>query len=158
MKKIGLILAIAFCLGSSLMAQTTAPRFGTDKYGDNTGRSLTYAIITTTDVTSATLDTITIQPKAFETLVTMKTGTVMTNLTDSVCYKFNSTNTYYKLGDKVRFLISKGTGAGKIKFGGSVFILSTASAAVAVAANKTLIMDFVWNGAKWVETARMIQP
>lgn len=158
MKKLIGIFACMLLLTTASLSQTTAPRFGTDKYGDNTGRAYTYAIITTTDVTSATLDTITIQPKASETLICMKTGTAMTNLTDSVCYKFNSTTTYYKLGDKARFMISKGTGAGKVKFGGSVYILSTASAAVAVAANKTLIMDFVWNGSKWVETARMIQP
>jgi len=159
MKKILAIAALTFglCM-STLTAQNTAPRFGTDKYSSNTGANLTYAVITTTDATSATLDTITIKPNAFQTLVCMKTGTVMTNLTDSVCYKFSSSNSYYKLGDHCTFMISKGTGAGKVKFGGSQYVLSTASAAVAVAANKTLIMDFVWNGSKWVETYRMIQP
>lgn len=160
MKKFGLILA---CIGllatTTLKSQVTAPRFGTDKFSDNTGRVLTYAIVTTTDVTSATLDTITLKPNAYETLVCMKTGTAMTNLTDSVCYKFSSTVTGgYKLGDQVTFMISKGTGAGKIKFGGSVYVLSTASAAVALAANKSLIMRFRWNGSKWIEETRMVQP
>jgi hypothetical protein len=158
MKKIGLILAAVALFATTSFSQVTAPRFGTDSRSDNTGRVLTYAIITTTDVTSATLDTITIRPNAYTTLVCMKTGTAMTHLTDSVCYKFSSTNSYYKLGDKVEFYITKGTGAGKIKFGGSQFILSTASAAVAVAADKTLIMGFVFNGRKWVEAYRMIQP
>lgn len=158
MKKILAICALAFGLSLTATSQVTAPRFGTDKYSNNTGGILTYAIITTTDVTSATLDTITIRPNAYTTLVCMKTGTAMTHLSDSVCYKFSSTNSYYKLGDKVEFYITKGTGAGKIKFGGSQFILSTASAAVAVAADKTLIMGFVFNGRKWVEAYRMIQP
>lgn len=161
MKK--LLLLSCFLIGilanSNAQSQyTTTPRFGTAKNDDNTGRVLTYAVISTTDVTSATLDTILITPNAWNTLVCMKTGTAMTNLTDSVCYKFSSKNTGYRLGDEVKFMISKGTGAGKIKFGGSQFILSTASAAVALAANKALIMTFTWDGTKWVEVARMIQP
>lgn len=158
MKKISL-LSILFAFAFGAVAQVTLPRFGTTKNSDNTGRVLTYAIITTTDVTSATLDTILLAPSNYETLVCMKTGTAMTNLTDSVCYKFSSTSTSgYKLGDQVTFMISKGTGAGKIKFGGSVYVLSTASAAVALAANKSLIMRFRWNGAKWIEETRVVQP
>ena len=150
---------LAFCVNSFAQSTaTTSPRFGVTKNDDNTGRVLTYAVITTTDVTAATLDTIEIRPNAYTTLVTMKTGTAMTNLADSVCYKFSSRNTVYRLGDNCKFFISKGTGNGKIKFGGSQFILSTASAAVAIAANKTLIMAFVFDGKKWVEAYRMIQP
>lgn len=157
MKKLfALLFLVAFTF--TVSAQITAPRFGTTKNADNTGRGLTYAVVTTTDVTSATLDTILLAPNAFETLVCMKTGTVMTNLTDSVCYKFSSTTGNYKLGDKVTFVISKGTGAGKIKFGGSQYVLSTASAAVALAANKSLIMTFRWNGSKWIEQSRTVQP
>lgn len=156
MKNLILLFLLAFTF--TVSAQTTAPRFGTTKNADNTGRGLTYAVVTTTDVTSATLDTIVLAPNAFETLVCMKTGTVMTNLADSVCYKFATNNANYKLGDKVTIMVSKGTGAGKIKFGGSVYILSTASAAVALAANKSLIMRFVWNGSKWIEVARVVQP
>lgn len=157
MKKF-LSILLAVLTISFATAQVTAPRFGTDKYNDNTGRVLTYAVISTTDATSATLDTITITPKAWQTLVCMKTGTAMTNLTDSVCYKFSSTTTTYKLGDAVTFMISKGTGAGKIKFGGSQYILSTASAAVALAANKSLCMRFRWNGSRWIEETRVVQP
>ena len=150
-----LILAMTSCA----MAQvSTAPRFGVGKNNDNTGRVLTYAVISTTDVTSATLDTIVLAPNAFETLVCMKTGTVMTNLTDSVCYKFSSTTTNYRLGDEVTIMLSKGTGAGKFKFGGSQYVLSTASAAVALAANKSAIMRFRWNGSKWIEVSRTVQP
>jgi hypothetical protein len=157
MKKIILITVLGL-FASCAMAQITAPRFGTTKNDDNTGRVLNYAVITTTDVTAATLDTILITPNAYETLVCMKTGTAITNLADSVCYKFSSKTATYKLGDRVTFTISKGTGAGKIKFGGSQFILSTASAAVALAANKSLIISFRWNGSKWIECERTVQP
>lgn len=154
----GLIAILAISFASAQSTSTTSPRFSTESRGDNTGRVLTYAVISTTDLAQATLDTLTIRPTAYQTLVCMKVGTAMQNLSDSVCYKFSSANTNYRLGDQVTFMISKGTGAGKIKFGGSQYILSTASAAVAIAANKTLIMRFVWNGSKWVEASRMIQP
>lgn len=157
MKKYILSLFATLFIGLGI-AQTTAPRFSTVPGDDNTGRVLTNAVITTTDLAQATLDTIYIKPNAWSTLVCMKTGTAMTNLSDSVCYKFQSSTSTYKLGDITTFMISKGTGAGKIKFGGSVFILSTASAAVALAANKSLIMRFRWNGSKWIEEARVVQP
>jgi predicted HAD superfamily phosphohydrolase len=153
-----LAIIVLFCATVSV-AQKTTPRFGTTKNDDNTGRVLTYAIVTTTDLAQATLDTITLVPSAYETLVCMKTGTAITNLSDSVCYKFSSTEVNKnRVGDRVTFMISKGTGAGKIKFGGSVYILSTASAAVALAANKSLIMSFIWNGSKWIECERVVQP
>lgn len=157
MKKIILITVLGL-FASCAMAQITEPRFGTAKRDDNTGRVLNYAVITTTDVTAATLDTILITPNAYETLVCMKTGTAITNLADSVCYKFSSKTATYKLGDRVTFTVSKGTGAGKIKFGGSQFILSTASAALLLPANKSLIVSFRWNGSKWIECERTIQP
>lgn len=157
MKKIVLLLAITL-LASCAVAQTTAPRFGTDKHMDNTGRVLTYAVITTTDVTSATLDTITITPNAWSTIVCMQTGSVSINLADSVCYKFASSTTTYKLGDECLFMFSKGSGAGKIKFGGSRYILSTTSNAVLLAASKSMVMRFRWNGSAWIEATRMVQP
>lgn len=152
-----LILAL-FTLSCACVSSQTSPRFGTSKNTDNTGRVLTYAVISTTDLAQATLDTILIRPSNWHTIVCMKTGTAMTNLSDSVCYKFSSTTTTYSLGDVVEFIISKGTGAGKIKFGGSQYILSTNSVAVALAANKSLTMWFVWNGSKWIEYARVVQP
>lgn len=56
MKKLfSILFLLAFTF--SVSAQITAPRFGTTKSQDNTGRVLTYAVVTTTDVTAATLDT-----------------------------------------------------------------------------------------------------
>lgn len=158
MKKIVLFLATVL-LASCAVAQTTAPRYGTDKHMDNTGRVLTYAVITTTDVTSATLDTITITPNAWSTIVCMQTGSVSINLADSVCYKWSSKTNTYKLGDECLFMFSKGSlAAGKIKFGGSVYILSTTSNAVLLAAGKSMVMRFRWNGSAWIEATRMVQP
>jgi hypothetical protein len=151
MKKL-LFLSLLSMLITSGVAQTT-PRFGITKNNDNTGRVLTYALITTTDVTSATLDTIVLRPNAWHTIVRPSA-----NIADSVCYKFASTSMTYSLGDVCTFMVSKGTGAGKIKFGGSVIILSTASAAVALAANKSAILRFRWTGTKWIEETRMVQP
>lgn len=155
MKNLVLLFLLAFTF--TVSAQTS-PRFGTTKNTDNTGRGLTYAVVTTTDVTAATIDTIVLSPNAYETLVCMKTGTVMTNLSDSVVYKFSSTTGNYRLGDKVTIMLSKGTGAGNVKFGGSKYILSTAVNYVALAANKSVIMVFVWNGTKWIERSKVVQP
>lgn len=151
MKKILSILFVAATL--FVGAQSTSPRYGTTNSKDNTGRVLTYAVITTTDATSATLDTITFNPNAFATIFRPSA-----NIADSVCYKFSSTSQTYSLGDICTFMVSKGTGAGKIKFGGSVVILSTASAAIALAANKSCIIRFRFNGTKWIEETRMVQP
>lgn len=144
-----------FTVAASLFvsAQSTSPRFGTTPGRDNTGRVLTHAVITTTDVTSATLDTITFNPNAYETIFRPAT-----NIVDSVCYKFSSTSQTYSLGDICTFFVSKGTGAGKVKFGGSVVVLSTASAAVTLAANKSAIIRFRFNGSKWIEETRVVQP
>jgi len=148
MKKLFTLIAIAS--GLFVSAQTT-PRFGTTPNKDNTGRVLTYALITTADEAAATLDTILIRPNAYETIVRPAA------LNDSVCYKFASTSMTYSLGDICTFMVSKGSNNGKIKFGGSVVLLSTASAAIAVNANKSAIVRFRWNGTKWIEESRVVQ-
>lgn len=159
MKKIISILSIILTL--SVSGQNTGTRFGIPPADDNTGRTLTYAIITQTDLTQAALDTITIAPNAWETFVTMRTGTVMVNVADSVCYKFSSTSAArarYRVGDIVTISVSKGTGNGRVKFGGSQFTLSTASSAIALNANKSMIIRFRWNGRTWIEESRVVQP
>jgi hypothetical protein len=148
-----LFLSIAIFAGLTLGAQSTTPRYGTSVGKDNTGRVLTYAYIKTADATAAALDTITFNPNAFTTIFTPSVA-----IADSVCYKFSSTAQTYSLGDVCIFMVSKGAGAGKIKFGGSVVILSTASAAVALAASKSAIIRFRFNGSKWIEESRMVQP
>ncbi len=150
------ILSILFLASLFVSAQSTSPRFSTSSLGDNTGRVLTYAVITTTDVTASAIDTIAFTPNAWETEFKPSA-----NLADSVVYKVLTSRSY--LGDKLLFYIKKGTGAGAVKFfnqasTGAKFITSTATANVAIAANKTAIIAFVFNGTVWVEQSRMVQP
>jgi hypothetical protein len=150
------ILALIAILSiASLTAQNTIPRFGITKSQDNTGRALNYNYINTSDVAQAALDTILLSPNAWLTVVTPSV-----NLNDSVCYKFSSNTGSYRVGDQVVIMVSKGTGAGKIKFGGSKYILSTGSAAVAIAANKSATIRFRWCGTcnAWIEESRVVQP
>ena len=153
MKKI-ILIAILGLFASCAVAQTnTSVRYGTTPNNDNTGRNLNYATITTTDVTSATIDTIVVRPNAWQTIF-LPTA----NLADSVVYKFSSLVTTYNVGDVISFTGTKGTGAGAVKFGGSKFILSTLSNNLAIPANKAYIIAFSWTGSKWIEIDRTIQP
>jgi hypothetical protein len=151
MKKILSILFVACTLFVS--AQSTSPRFGTSSGRDATGRVLTYAVITTTDLAQApwtrSLSARThsrpfsVRLQAFRTLFATSSRAPRKRIPS---------------GDICTFIVSKGTGAGKIKFGGSVVIYSTASAAVTLAANKSAIIRFRFNGTKWIEESRMVQP
>ena len=151
MKKLLTILLITATFFAT--SQVTGTRFGTTKNTDNTGRVQTYALVTTADVASTvTIDTILLAPNAWETIVTPSV-----NIVDSVVFKFSSVATTQRVGDKVTIMVAKGTNNGAIKIGGSVFILSTATNNIAVAANKSFIIVFRWNGKKWIESSRVIQ-
>lgn len=149
MKKLFSILALATCL--TISAQTT-PRFGTTPSRDNTGRTLTYALTTTVDAAAATIDTVNFQPNAFETVW-------YATLSDSCVVKFSSTTTTYRVGDSFTIFLSKGTGNGRIRLGGSKFIGSTAAATgIALPANKKMYVRYRWNGSHWIECERMVEP
>lgn len=151
MKKLLFILSTIAVFAAT--AQTTT-RFSATPSGNNTGSGLTYAVITTTDVTSATIDTITFQPNAWETI-----WRPSANLADSVVIKFSSTTTTYKVGDSFQVFLKKGTGAGRYRMGGSQYIVTfTNSTGVAIAANKSATIRFRWNGSKWMEVERTIEP
>lgn len=152
MKNIILLFLLIFTI--SVSAQVTTPRFGTTKYGDNSGRVLTYAVITTTDVTSATIDTMLFAPNAWETI-----WRPSANLADSCVIKFSSTTTGYHVGDIFTVFLSKGSGAGRVRFGGSQYISSTANATgIAIPANKSATIRLRWNGSKWFEEYHVVQP
>ncbi len=116
MKKILSILSFISVV-NIVNAQYTTPRFGTTPTSDNTGRSLTYALVTIADV--AGNDTITLKTtNAWETIIKL-------NLTDSVTIKYPlSANKKSYYGDNLKFLV---TGAGKVRFIGSDFLVKTAS-------------------------------
>jgi hypothetical protein len=151
-KAILLISAIMF----SVMAysQATTTRFGATKNSDNTGRVLNYAVITTTDVAQAAIDTVLFVPNAYVTI-----WRPSANLADSCVVKFSSTTTTYRVGDQFIIMLAKGTGDGRIRLGGSKFIGTTqASTGIAIAANKSAVIKYIWNGAFWVEISRTVQP
>ncbi len=116
MKKIIFILTF-IALINIVNAQYTTPRFGTTSTSDNTGRSLTYALVTIADV--AGNDTITLKTtNAWETIVKL-------TLTDSVTIKYPlSANKKSYYGDNLKFLV---TGAGKVKFISSDFLVKPSS-------------------------------
>lgn len=145
---------IALVIVACVPAQTT-PRYGYTKNSDNTGRVLTYALVTTTDVTSATIDTILFAPNAWETI-----WRPSANLADSCVIKFSSTATSnYKVGDTFTAFLTKGTGNGRVRFGGSVYVSSTVnSTGIAIAATKQAVIKLRWNGTKWFEEYHTVQP
>lgn len=152
MKKLILSLFLFACILVS--AQQTTTRFSASPLGDNTGRVLTYAVITATDVTAATIDTMYFQPNAWETI-----WRPSANLADSCVIKFSSTTTNYRVGDGFTVYLNKGTGAGRVRFGGSQYISSTVnSTGIAIAANKSAVIRLMWNGTKWFEVYHTVQP
>lgn len=114
MKKILFILSFISVV-SIVNAQYTTPRFGTTPTSDNTGRSLTYALVTIADV--AGNDTITLKTtNAWETIIKL-------TLTDSVTIKYPlSANKKSYYGDKLKFLV---TGVGKVKFIANDFLVKS---------------------------------
>lgn len=152
MKKL-ITLSLLMLLASCAIAQVTVPRYGITKNNDNTGRVLTYAFVTTIDVAQAAIDTVFFTPNAWET--TWRPSA----LNDSCVVKLTSNTATYHVGDMFTIMLSKGSGNGRIRFGGSQFIISTTiSTGIALAANKSMIMTLRWNGAKWIESYKMVQP
>jgi hypothetical protein len=138
------ILLIAFIFGSFVAsAQSTAPRFGTTASRDNTFRTLSLAKTTLTEV--AGNDTISMTPKNFQTYYNV---TVL----DSATFQIAST-AYSYYGDKIDLVVTCTTGD-LVKFIGSNLL--TAGTATA-SSNGRVIVGFVFDGAKWVETSRVAQ-
>lgn len=148
MKKI-IFLFAALILSVAVQAQSTTPRFGTTKNADNTGRVLTYKLVTTND--AAGNDTISVTPNAWETILRPSS-----NLTDSVNIRAYLTNA--KLGDYLTVIINKGSGAGGVRFMSTYFVNDVSTNRYTVAASKTNIFKFQFNGVKWIMIGKTIQP
>lgn len=145
MKKLFSLIAL-FAFVAITFGQSTSPRFGTSANEDNTGRVLTY-LWKTPAVYSGTVTVgyngynATVKPAAFSSSVT---PTVIANVASAFA------------GDQLTFIFSGGTYAS----GGSAIVtfatnfLSTGT--VAIAASKTSVVRFIFNGAKWVEVARAV--
>lgn len=136
-------LFIALVAFTAVNAQSTSPRFGTTKNSDNTGRVLTYKLVSVTDAAGA--DSVTIAPNAWETIYKVAA-------LDSITFKSPVvTNSYY--GDQVTLQIT-GTSGDLIKFTGSNWV-STGTATLSSGLNA--IITFRFNGTKWVEQSRVVQ-
>ena len=135
----------------ALNAQTTTPRTGTGANNDNTFRAMTIKYVAVAD--AAGNDTVKLNLNAFKTLVPVA-------LTDSVSINLTPVTRCY-LGDQVQFLVTNTSGAGKVKFIGSNFEVSSDStyggSTLSVASSKRAQMVFTFDGVKWVETSRITQ-
>jgi hypothetical protein len=149
------LIFLLLCALSSLVvsAQSIAPRYGVTENDDNTGRVLTYGYVVGND--AAGNDSITVFIHDYETLLRPTA-----NITDSVNIKCVITRAY--AGDKLVVAVAKGTGSGAIRFPTASFICDVAPISTAsrytIAANKSAVFNFVFNGSKFVMCGKTIQP
>jgi hypothetical protein len=138
-----LIALFAFIFTMSMVnAQSTSPRFGTAKNTDNTGRVLTFKLVSVTDAAGA--DSVTIAPNAWETIYKVAA-------LDSLTFKSPTvTNSYY--GDQITLQIT-GTSGDLVKFTGTNWV-SAGTATLSSGLNA--IITFRFNGTKWVEQSRVV--
>jgi hypothetical protein len=138
-----LILIVALCVSVAAFSQSTSPRFGTLKNQDNTYRVLTLKKAAIVD--AAGNDTLSVSPNAFRTYVTC-------TAVDSFSVRVGSVATSY-FGDNLQLIVSGTTGK-IVKFVGAN-ILANGNATLST--NGRVIVTFVFDGAKWVEAARVAQ-
>ena len=131
-------------IASASFAQSTSPRFGTLKNQDNTGRVLTYKLISVTDAAGA--DTTIIKANAFTTLV--KVASV-----DSVMFG-QPVVTSCAYGDKLEIIATATTGTPKLKFTGDKW---KSAGTATMSTGLRAVINFVFDGSKWVEYSRVVQ-
>ena len=142
MKKF-ILFFIALISFACVNAQSTSLRFGTTKNDDNTGRVLTYAYKSITDGTGA--DSALLVPAAYKTYVRIA-------LTDSFYLKSPTVTKSYA-GD-ILVIVSSGSSGSKLKFAGTNFI---SAGTATLSSSGRAVITFVFDGAKWVESGRVIQ-
>lgn len=141
MKKFLSIITLSLCIVFGATAQSTSPRWGGGPpNNDNTGRVLTYVLKTVTTTTATT--TAYQKVNAYKTII--KVGTLQANLTDSV----NVTNAY--VGDEIVFIFTADGSARTVTFGNNL----VSSATMVVDASSKATVSFMFDGVKWIETAR----
>jgi hypothetical protein len=144
MKK--LFALFAFCAVLTVNAQTVTPRYGTAKNQDNTGRVLTYGTATVTP--TSTMVTIPAQT-TFYKYVSVASVSISPTFTANVA---NS----YKADQMDLLILGEATGTRTITL--STNIIANAATTQTLAASKQALFRFVFNGSKWVEVARSIEP
>lgn len=148
MKKI-ISLLFLLALSVSMYAQSTSPRFGTG-VRDNTGRVLNYKLVTPA-ADAVGNDTVFFSPDAWETIVRSSV-----NITDSVNYKPSLKNA--QLGDNLIVMVSKGTGSGAVRFPSTLFTNDASNNRYTIAANKTAVFVFKFNGTRYHMVSKTVQP
>ena len=151
MKNIFLFISILFSLAVS--AQSTTARLGGAANTDNTYRRLNYKQVDVTD--AAGLDTITLVPKNFHTLVRIP------SLVDSVTLYIPSTAFSYA-GDEVELVVTNSSTGKCVRFSAANLAPATVTVGsqngtMYVTASKRAVISFVFDGVKWVERSRMVQ-
>lgn len=144
MKNLILLFLLAFTI--SVSAQSTTPKFSTTKYGDNTGKSLTYGVLAITPTSTM----VTIKPNFnFYQLATVATT--------SISPTFTVSTTYSNKADQLDLLItSNDTGTRTITLGTG--FIANAVTTQTLAASKQALFRFIFDGSKYVEISRAVQP
>jgi hypothetical protein len=141
MKNILIIFAVIFT--TVVFAQSTSPRYSTTINKDNTYRALSLTKVAVTDTTGA--DSTVLTPKNYSTLIVL-------SVLDSFCFKQPVVNKSY-LGDELTILCT-GTSGDKVKFNGSNWITSGTAT---LSSGLRAVIKFIFDGAKFVETSRVVQ-
>lgn len=144
MKNLILLFLLTFTI--SVSAQSTTPKFSTTKYGDNTGKSLTYGVLAVTPTSTM----VTIKPNFnFYQLATVATT--------SISPTFTASTTYSNKADQLDLLItSNATGTRTITLGTG--FIANAVTTQTLAASKQALFRFIFDGSKYVEISRAVQP
>lgn len=147
MKKLLSIFALVAVFGMNVQtaaAQTTTPRYGTVTGKDNTFRNLTNGYFTLTDAAGA--DSAVIVPKYFNTIYNI-------TLLDSFTLKSPTVTSSY-LGDRITLLVTAASGTPKLKFTGTGWL---ANGTATLSTNLRAVIQFIFDGAKYVEASRYVQ-
>lgn len=134
----------------SMQAQSVLPRWGSGApQNDNTGRILTYSVLSTTTGTATAVAYQ--KPMTYGTII--KVGTLTHALTDSL------STAYSFLGDVVTFVFTADTlTAGRVvTFGNNIKSAGTLTVPNSKSSHSgEATATFVFDGAKWTEVSRAI--
>jgi hypothetical protein len=142
MKKI-ILIAISILTVSICVAQPSLPRFGVRPNEDNTGRVLKYEYRTPAASTNMT-----VSPNAYKSVISF------TNLTVSPTMTVSAVNG--KICDELIVIIG-GVASQSITFVGAVTTTGASNVLTALAAKRAVIR-FIFDGTRWLELSRAIQP
>lgn len=141
MKKLLFILLVAMSFTAS--AQYTSPRFGTVPGEDNTGRTLTYGFRKINDAAGA--DSTTIFTNVYSSVLQVA-------MVDS--FTFKSPNVKQSYATDRLTIVATGASGNKVKFTGSNWI---AAGTATLSTGGRAVINFIFDGAKWVEAGRVVQ-